>query len=63
MKEGMFLANCLDGLRKLPNDSIDLIIANPLNKDAGENLNLVTVARFKAIISGINHGLKNREEF
>ena len=38
MKEGMFLSNCLDGLRKLPNDSIDLIIANPLNKDAGENL-------------------------
>tara|TARA_B100001248_G_scaffold206935_1_gene160973 strand:+ start:3921 stop:4736 length:816 start_codon:yes stop_codon:yes gene_type:complete len=38
MKEGMFLANCLDGLRKLPNNSIDLIIANPLNKDDGENL-------------------------
>ena len=38
MREGMFLANCLDGLRKLPNDSIDLIIANPLNKYVGENL-------------------------
>ena len=38
MKEGMFLADCLDGLQKLPNNSIDLIIANPLNKDAGENL-------------------------
>ena len=38
MKEGMFLANCLDGLRKLPNNSIDLIIANPLNRGAGENL-------------------------
>ena len=38
LKEGMFLANCLDGLRKLPNDSVDLIIANPLNKEDGENL-------------------------
>ena len=38
MKEGMFLANCLDGLRRLPNDSIDLIIANPFNEDAGVNL-------------------------
>ena len=31
MKEGMFLANCLDGLQKLPDSSIDLIIANPFN--------------------------------
>ena len=29
MKEGMFLTKCLDGLRKLPDDSIDLMIANP----------------------------------
>ena len=35
MKEGMFLANCLDGLRKLPSNSIDLIIANPLNTESG----------------------------
>ena len=35
MKEGMFLANCLDGLRKLPSNSIDLIIANPLNRESG----------------------------
>ena len=34
MKEGMFLANCLDGLRKLPSNSIDLIIANPLNRES-----------------------------
>ena len=34
MKEGMFLANCLEGLRKLPDNSIDLIIANPFNKEA-----------------------------
>ena len=33
MKEGMFLADCLEGLRKLPSDSIDLIIANPLKKN------------------------------
>ena len=37
MKEGMFLANCLDGLRKLPDNSIDLIIANPFNEDAENN--------------------------
>ena len=37
MKEGMFLANCLDGLRKLPDNSIDLIIANPFNKEAERN--------------------------
>jgi len=29
MSEGMFLAKCLDGIRKLPNQSIDLIIADP----------------------------------
>tara|TARA_A100000164_G_scaffold185889_1_gene165020 strand:- start:595 stop:1410 length:816 start_codon:yes stop_codon:yes gene_type:complete len=34
MKEGMFLANCLDGLRKLPDNSIDLIISNPFNNDS-----------------------------
>tara|TARA_B100000900_G_C20526482_1_gene694411 strand:+ start:466 stop:1233 length:768 start_codon:yes stop_codon:yes gene_type:complete len=38
MKEGMFLANCLDGLRKLPNNSIDLIISNPFNKYTDGNL-------------------------
>ena len=38
LKEGMFLANCLDGLRKLPNNSIDLIIADPLNENVGGNL-------------------------
>ena len=37
MKEGMFLANCLDGLRKLPDNSIDLIIANPFNKEIERN--------------------------
>ena len=37
MKEGMFLANCLDGLRKLPDSSIDLIIANPFNEEAENN--------------------------
>ena len=37
MKEGMFLANCLDGLRKLPDNSIDLIIANPFNEEAENN--------------------------
>ena len=37
MKEGMFLANCLDGLRKLPSNSIDLIIANPFNEEAENN--------------------------
>ena len=40
LKEGMFLANCLDGLQKLPNNSIDLIIADPLNKNVGQNLEL-----------------------
>ncbi len=29
MKEGLFLANCLDGLQKLPDKSIDLVIAEP----------------------------------
>ena len=38
MKEGMFLANCLDGIRKLPDNSIDLIIASPLNKETENNL-------------------------
>ncbi len=38
MKEGMFLADCLEGLRKLPSDSIDLIIANPLKKNYGGDL-------------------------
>ena len=38
MKEGMFLANCLEGLRKLPDSCIDLIIANPFNEDAENNL-------------------------
>ena len=63
MKEGMFLANCLDGLRKLPSNSIDLIIANPLNTEPEEVLNLVMVILFKVIISGTNRGLKNHEEF
>ena len=34
MKEGMYLTECLIGLKKLPNNSIDLIIANPFNQDA-----------------------------
>ena len=38
MKEGMFLANCLDGIKKLPDNSIDLIIASPLNKETENNL-------------------------
>ena len=38
MKEGMFLANCLDGIKKLPDNSIDLIIASPLNKEIENNL-------------------------
>ena len=29
MLEGMFLTKCLDGLRQLPDQSIDLIIADP----------------------------------
>ena len=32
LSEGMFLSKCLDGLKKLPDESIDLIIANPLNQ-------------------------------
>ena len=35
MKEGMFLTKCLDGLKKLPDDSIDLIIANPFIHGVG----------------------------
>ena len=37
MQEGMFLANCLDGLRKIPDNSIDLIVANPFNKEIDSN--------------------------
>ncbi len=37
MKEGMFLANCLDGLQRVPDNSIDLIIANPFNNEAERN--------------------------
>ena len=37
MQEGMFLANCLDGLRKIPDNSIDLILANPFNKEIDSN--------------------------
>ena len=33
MSEGMFFTECLDGLKKLPRDSIDLIITNPLNEN------------------------------
>ena len=29
MFEGMFLTKCLDGMMKIPDDSIDLIIAEP----------------------------------
>ena len=29
MQEGLFLANCLEGLQKIPDQSIDLIIADP----------------------------------
>jgi len=29
MEEGLFLAKCLDGLKQLPDNSIDLIIADP----------------------------------
>ena len=29
MFEGMFLTKCLDGLRQLPDQSIDLIVADP----------------------------------
>jgi site-specific DNA-methyltransferase (adenine-specific) len=29
MSEGMFLSKCLNGIQRLPNDSIDLIIADP----------------------------------
>ena len=29
MQEGMFLTKCIDGLQQLPDQSIDLIIANP----------------------------------
>ena len=32
MAEGMFLTKCLDGLKKLPDQSIDLIITNPPEK-------------------------------
>jgi len=35
MKEGMFLTKCLNGLKKLPDSSIDLIIANPLIHGSG----------------------------
>ena len=29
MEEGLFLAKCLDGLKQIPDNSIDLIIADP----------------------------------
>ena len=29
MSEGMFLSKCLDGIQRIPSDSIDLIIADP----------------------------------
>ena len=29
MSEGMFLAKCIDGIQRIPSDSIDLIIADP----------------------------------
>ena len=41
MFEGMFLTKCLDGMMKIPDDSIDLIIAEPPidNWDNNTNLN------------------------
>ena len=41
MFEGMFLTKCLDGMMKIPDDSIDLIIAEPPidNWDNNANLN------------------------
>ena len=29
MEEGLYLSKCIDGLRKIPAESIDLIIARP----------------------------------
>ena len=48
---------------KLPDNSIDLIIANPFNKEAENNQNLVMVIHFKVITNGINLGLRNLKEY
>ena len=40
MYEGLFLTKCLDGLKKIPDDSIDLIIAEPPKDNWDKNINL-----------------------
>ena len=40
MSEGMFLTKSLDGLKKIPDDSIDLIIAEPPKDNWDNNVNL-----------------------
>ena len=39
MQEGLFLAKCLDGLKQIPDQSIDLIIADP-PEDPGDILEI-----------------------
>ena len=58
MKEGMFLTKCLDGLKKLPDDSIDLIIANPFIHGVGIYTDFGNGIPFKIITSGTPLGFK-----
>ena len=39
MVEGLYLTKCIDGLKQIPDNSIDLIIADP-PEDFSENIDL-----------------------
>ena len=60
MQEGMFLTKCIDGLQQLPDQSIDLIIANPpkdnwdttLEQGNGNTLQEQQVQLFNGIAGG-----------
>ena len=43
LKEGIFLAKCIEGLKNLPQESMDLIIANPPKDNWDTTLGLVDV--------------------
>ena len=55
MKEGMFLANCLDGLRKLPDNSIDLIISNQSLEHISDIRNNLDLIEQKLSLGGLTY--------
>ena len=48
MQEGMFLTKCIDGLQQLPDQSIDLIIANPPKDNWDTTLEPVSYTHLRA---------------